>query len=282
MAKITFTGDFRRTFLTGLAALFPILITVFLLTWLYKQLDRTIGSAVNSICREVIAKNPALFETVFPGASQAVVADLAASRDYALEHFPRFVGVSIGILAALVIVYLIGVLLRSYVGARIVRAVDRFFEAFPVIKAIYPYARRVADFLFGAQRGAGFRRVVVIQYPRKGVYTVGFLTGEGLKDIEESAERDLVTVFIPTSPTPLTGFVVVVPRDEVTEIDMSVEEAFRFCMTAGMVATVRQRPGEENELGRTERPAVQAGTSRGRGLRESATDTLAKEEHTDR
>ena len=244
MGETTFIGDFKRAFLTGLAALFPILITVFLLSWLYQQLDRTIGTAVNGLCQQVIVARPALFETVFPDAPPEVIADSDTRKAYSAKNFPRFVGVSIGILGALVLIYLTGVMLRSYVGARIVGRVDRFFERFPLIKAIYPHARQVGDFLFGTQRTRRFRRVVAVEYPRRGAYTVGFLTGTGMKDIEEKTGRDMVTVFIPTSPAPLTGYVVVVPRDEVTEIDMSVEEAFGFCMSAGMLATARQRPGE--------------------------------------
>ena len=281
MADTTFIGDFKRALLTGLAALFPILITVFLLSWLYQQLDRTIGAAVNGICQRVIVASPGLFETVFPGAAAEVVDDAGARGGYAADNFPGFVGVSIGILGALVLIYLVGVLLRSYIGKRIVGVVDRFFERFPVIKAIYPHARQVGEFLFGGQRRSRFRRAVAVEYPRKGAYTVGFLTGEGMKDIEEKAGRDFVTVFIPTSPLPLTGFVVVVPREEVTEIDMSVEETFRFCMSAGMVATAKQRPGEANGVERAEQPPAAAATKPQQGMLDGQASTLAKEERED-
>ena len=142
----------------------------------------------------------------------------------------------------MVLIYLVGVLLRSYIGKRIVGVVDRFFERFPVIKTVYPHARQVADVLFGAHKRPRFRHVVAVQYPRRGVYTVGFLTGEGLKDIAQKVGQEFVTVFIPTSPTPLTGFVIIVPRHEVMTLQMSVEEAFLLCMTAGMVVGGRQRP----------------------------------------
>ncbi len=244
MAETTFISDFRRNFLAGLAALFPILITVFLLSWLYGQIDRTIGRKINGLCREIVVKRPPLFKMVFPRAPEEVVEEFESRGEYAQEHFPGFVGVSIGILAMLVCAYLIGFALRGYVGRRVVSAVDRFFLRFPFIKAIYPHARQVADLLFGEHRPSRFRRVVAVQYPRLGVYSLGFLTGTGLKDVEQDAQQYLVTVFIPTSPTPLTGFVIVVPRHDIIELDMSVEEAFRFCMTAGLVATDKQRPGQ--------------------------------------
>ena len=278
MSETTFIGDFKRAFLTGLAALFPILITVFLLSWLYQQLDRTIGVAVNGACRQVIASRPRLFETAFPGAPREVVADPEARAAYAEECFPGFVGVSIGILGALVIIYLIGVFLRGYVGGKAMGVVHRFFERFPVIKAIYPHARQVAEFLFGAQRGGRFRRVVAVPYPRQGIYTVGFLTGGGLKDLEAKTGKDLVTVFVPTSPAPLTGFVIAVPREDVTEMDMSVEETFRFCMSAGMVAPARQRPEDEDGWRPSAERAVPVGAAPRRGVLDKPVDRSTQEE----
>ena len=245
MTQDGFVSDFKRNFFTGIAALFPILITVFLLSWLYWQIDQTIGTRVNGICKRVIVGNQGIFQRAFPSAGGEVAGDRERRAQYADEHFPRFLGAAMGLLGAAVIVYVIGKSIRGYVGGRVMGAVDRFFERFPVIKAIYPHARHVADVLFGQARGRQFRQVVAVQYPRKGLYTVGFLTGTGLKDIEHLVGRDLVTVFIPTSPTPLTGFVIVVPRDEVLELNMTVDEAFRFCITAGMVVSEGQRPKQK-------------------------------------
>jgi uncharacterized membrane protein len=281
MGETTFIGDFKRAFLTGLAALFPILITVFLLIWFYHQLDRTIGSAVNSLCQQVIVARPALFETVFPNAPPEVVDDPDTRKEYARDNFPGFVGVSIGILGALVLVYLTGVILRSYGGGRIVGGVDGFFARFPVIRAIYPHARQMGDFLLGTPRNRRFLHVVAVEYPRRGAYSVGFLTGTGIKDIAEKTGRDVVTVFIPTSPAPLTGYVVVLPRDEVMEIDMSVEEAFRFCMSAGMVATAKQRPGEVIEVDRAANASALLTPTAEPGMVESTAGKLSKEEMED-
>lgn len=242
MAEKTFSSDFRRNLATGIAALFPVLITVFLFSWLFGHLDKTINGAL----KLAVVRHPDTFRKVYPDATAEDVANVKARRKYADDNnFPtawRISGVLVGIVVALVVVYLIGFILRGYFGTQLVRRVDRFFERFPVIKSIYPHARKVADVMFGAQGRPQFRHVVAVQYPRRGVYTVGFLTGEGLKDIEDDSGQGFVTVFIPTSPAPMTGFVIIVPRDEVTEIDMSVEEAVKFCVTAGMVANEKQRP----------------------------------------
>jgi len=251
MAETTFISDFRRNFVTGLAALFPILITIFLLSWLYARLDENINGAFKT----VLVENPVLYGWVFPDAppdllkppppgatAQETTSFEDGRRAYADMHFPNVVGVLLGTLMALAAVYLIGFLLRGYFGARVVARVDRFFEQFPVIKSIYPHARQVADVMFGGHGKHKFRRAVAVQYPRRGIYTVGFLTGEGLKDVEDATGQDFMTVFIPTSPAPMTGFVVLVPRADIIELDMNVEETLKFTMTAGMVAGRNQRP----------------------------------------
>lgn len=245
MGETGFSEDFKRNFLTGIAALFPILVTLVLLTWLGQQLHYTIGSRANRVCRELIVRDREVFEFFFPGAGEAESEELANRRLYAQQHFPGFVGGVLGVLAAIVAVYIIGKSLRSFVGHRAMQAVDRFFERFPVIKAIYPHARQVGDFIFGQSGKRRFSNVVAVQYPRKGVYTLGFQTGEGLQTVEDKLGRRLASVFIPTSPTPLTGFVVMVPVEEVLALEMSVDEAFRFCITAGMLSSAprgSQRP----------------------------------------
>lgn len=257
MAREKFTTDFKRNFLTGLAALFPLLITIFLLSWLYGHIDRTIGQKVHEFCVGIVAGNEGVFERLFPNAAGEVVSDPGQRVRHAQEEFPHFVGVSVALLGAALFVYILGMFLRGYFGSRIMRGVDSFFERFPVVKAIYPHARRVAGLLFGQDRREFFNQVVAVQYPRRGLYTVGFLTGKGLKGVEERAGQRLVTVFIPTSPAPLTGFIIIVPPEEVIELDMGIDEAFRFSLTAGMLAPDKQRP----QLTSDREPGREAGTS---------------------
>ncbi len=165
MARTDSTDDFTGSLLTALAVLFPVLITVFLLSWLYHQMDVSVGERTNALCREVLVRNRSLFVAVFPGVSGGELEDAAARRAYAEQHFPRFVGVLLGLVAAAVLVYLIGRSLRAYIGARAMRAVDRFFERLPLIKAIYPHARHLGDLLFG-------------QSERRRFITAGILVGE--------------------------------------------------------------------------------------------------------
>ncbi|MCK4376096.1 MAG: DUF502 domain-containing protein, partial [Candidatus Brocadiae bacterium] len=149
MARTRFTDHFRRNLLTGVAALFPIVITLFLFTWLYRQIDVSIGRQANAVCREVLARNPVLFRAFFGGSPEGAPETVEERRAYAEQNFPRFTGLLIGFVGVAVLVYLLGMLLRGYIGRRLMRGVDRFFERVPVIKSVYPHARQVGDFLFG-------------------------------------------------------------------------------------------------------------------------------------
>jgi len=88
-----------------------------------------------------------------------------------------------------------------------------------------------------------FSQVVAVEYPRKGIWSVGLVTGQGLKKIVDKAEKDFLTVFIATTPSPLTGFVIIVPKDETIELDMPIEDAFRFIVSAGLIV-----PAEKMEI----------------------------------
>ncbi len=236
MNETRYTERMKRAFLTGLAALFPILITIFLLTWLYGQMDALLGSKVNVVARRTLVQNERLFGMAFPGAPDEVSETSETRREHVVDNYPEFIGGVVGILGVAFAVLIMGFFLRGFVGAKVMNKVDGFFERFPVVKGIYPHARQVADFLFGSRDNLEFQRVVAVEYPRKGIYSLGFLTGCGLKDVQEHAGQNLVAIFIPNSPAPLTGFVIMVPKNEVVSLDMRVEDAITFCVTAGMVS----------------------------------------------
>jgi uncharacterized membrane protein len=142
-----------------------------------------------------------------------------------------------GFLLALLAVCIVGALLASVVGKTLWRMVEKFIMNTPLLRRIYPYVKQVTDFLLTQEDQARlFRRVVAIEYPRKGIWSIGFVTGSGMERVSDSIREEMVTVLIPTSPTPLTGFVVMVPRKKTIDVGMTVEEAFRFIVTGGVVA----------------------------------------------
>lgn len=144
-----------------------------------------------------------------------------------------------GIFVAIIGVCFIGAFLASFVGKRLWRLTERMFYKIPLIKKVYPYIKQITDFLL-AKKKLSFNKVVALQYPRKGVWSVGMVTGNGIKKIRNSFEKEFLTVFVPTSPTPFTGYVIMTPKDETIELEMTIEEALRFTISGGVIT-----PSEE-------------------------------------
>jgi uncharacterized membrane protein len=111
----------------------------------------------------------------------------------------------------------------------------------PVVKQVYPYVKQVVDFLFSDDSPMEFNRVVALEYPRKGLWSVGFVTGDSLRTLRESSGK-AVSVFIPSSPTPFTGYTITVPVEELIEMPISVEEAIRFAISGGVLIPDHQIP----------------------------------------
>jgi uncharacterized membrane protein len=142
-----------------------------------------------------------------------------------------------GFLVAVVVVCIVGVVLTSVVGKALWRMIEKFIMNTPFLRQVYPYVKQVTDFLLTQEdQKKMFSRVVALEYPRKGIWSVGYVTGSGIRKIVKGQEKEFVTVLIPTAPTPLTGFVIMVPKEDTIDLDMSIEEALRFIISAGVIA----------------------------------------------
>ena len=114
----------------------------------------------------------------------------------------------------------------------------------PLLRRVYPYIKQVTDFLLTDERQKNLiSRVVAVEYPRKGIWSVGFVTGSGLPKVVNHVKREFVTVIIPTSPTPFTGFVITVPKKQTIDLDLTIEEAFRFIVSGGVIT-----PGSDHTV----------------------------------
>jgi len=140
----------------------------------------------------------------------------------------------IGFLIAIIVVYFVGFFLASFIGRASLRFVEGTLGRMPLVRAIYPNIKQVTDFLFGEQK-LEFSGVVAVPYPRQGIWSIGLLTGSPMKALQEGAEEELVTVFIPSSPTPVTGYTITVPRRDLIELTISIDEALRFIISAGVI-----------------------------------------------
>jgi len=141
----------------------------------------------------------------------------------------------ISILVGVYIIIVIGFFVTNFFGQKIYGLVERLFIKLPFFKQVYPAIKEMAIFLFSREQLKQFRQVVIIEYPRKGIYSFGFLTNETSKKITEKVRRDLCNLFIPSSPSPLTGFTVMVPKKDIIFLDITVEEAFKFILSGGVV-----------------------------------------------
>jgi uncharacterized membrane protein len=225
---MSISKSFRAFFLKGLAVLLPALVTVWLLAWAYQFIQKNVTVYINRGLVELVYR-----------------AQGSTGDQYKAELVHIFVngyGSAIGFIIALILILGVGALLASVVGRLLWRVVEGFIMNTPIVKRIYPYVKQVTDFLLtdkGQQKA--FTHVVAVEYPRKGVWAIGFVTGSGLRTIAEWADKELLAVMMPTSPTPVTGNVIMVPKNEVIILDLTIEEAFRFIMSAGVIAPERQR-----------------------------------------
>jgi uncharacterized membrane protein len=157
-----------------------------------------------------------------------------ARIDVAERYWVHGPGQIAGFLIALIGVCFIGALLASVVGRTLWRFFEKALMNAPLIKKVYPYVKQVTDFLL-AKKGLSFNKVVAIQYPRQGLWSIALVTGTGLKKVVGDMDKDFLTVFVPTSPTPFTGYVIMVAKDEAMELDMTIEQALRFTISGGVI-----------------------------------------------
>ncbi len=194
-SRPTFGQVFRRYFVTGLAALFPLWVTVWLLVWIFQFADRLLGR---------------YFGFRFPG---------------------------LGLLVTLLVILGVGVLSVHFFGRVLLQTIESGIVRIPFVKKIYPAAKQLSGFLF-KEEGSGpsaFRRVVLVAYPRPGSYSIAFVTNEWQTTMTGSAQT-MLTLLIPTPPSPLTGPIIFVPEHDVVPLDLSVEDAFTLVVSGGVVA----------------------------------------------
>jgi len=142
----------------------------------------------------------------------------------------------VGFLIGIILVYFMGFFLASFIGRASWRAAEGVLYRIPLIRAIYPHVKQVTDFLL-SERQVEFSGVVAVEYPRKGVWSLALSTGGPISALQDTvgAKEELVTVFIPSSPTPVTGYVVQVPRRDTIALSLSIDEALRFTISGGVI-----------------------------------------------
>jgi len=202
----------KRFLLLGLTALLPTVASAYIVYRIVALINHLIGKPMYSLLIGSLPQQPS------PVMGFALWAGCLAA----------------GVFAVLAILFVSGFLLTSYIGEFIFRRFDRTLSSFPLLRVIYPAVKQVTNF-FLQQDKRSFERVVAVEYPRRGVFSIGFLTGEGLKTLDAAGGRKRVNVLIPSVPTPFSGYLVFVPEDELIPLAISVDEAFKLFMSCGVI-----------------------------------------------
>ena len=192
----------RKYFVTGLLVLVPLAITVWVLSLIITTMDQSLRLL------------PARWQpTAFLG--------------YDLP--------GVGTLLTLVIIFLTGLLTHNFIGKQVVHVWELVLKRIPIVNSIYSSVKQVSDTLFSPS-GNAFRKAVLIQYPREGAWTIAFLTGTPGGDVLNHLHGDYVSVYVPTTPNPTSGFFLMLPKSEAIELDMSVDAALKYVVSMGVVA----------------------------------------------
>jgi len=199
----------KKYLVAGLLVWLPLAITIGVLTWLYDALNGVFASVLS--------------------ASQAVLPVEAATNLERLKNIP-FLGVAV---LALVLL-LTGIFAANIFGQFWLRQSDRVISRIPIVKSIYNSVKQVSDTLFSTN-GNAFREAVLVQYPRQGSWTIAFVTGRPGGEVAEHLAGDFVSVYVPTTPNPTSGFFLMMPRSDVLRLKMSVDEALKYVISMGVV-----------------------------------------------
>jgi uncharacterized membrane protein len=140
-----------------------------------------------------------------------------------------------GVLLTLLIILVTGLLAANFIGQRLVGWWEKLLARIPVVNSIYNSVKQVSDTLFSSS-GNAFRKALLVQYPRQGSWTIAFLTGAPGGDVANHLKGDYVSIYVPTTPNPTSGFFLMVERSEVIELDMDVDEALKYIISMGVVA----------------------------------------------
>ncbi len=198
----------KKYMLTGLLVLIPLFLTGWVLLTLFNWTDRVLN--------------------LIP-------------RTYRPEELLGFPIPGLGLILTVAIIFVIGGLVANVVGRKLVATGEKILEKIPFLRWFYFSSKQIIEAVFISSQDS-FRRAVLLEYPRKGIYSIAFITGESSGQLEESVPRSF-TVFVPTTPNPTSGYLIVVPEAETIPLNWSVDEAFRVIISAGVIM-----PGEEGKI----------------------------------
>ena len=159
---------------------------------------------------------------------------LLLPADYRPEAWLGFRIPGLGIVLTVVVVFITGVIAANLVGRKLVNLGERILARIPLVRSIYSAVKQVTETIFSGS-GKSFRKVVLVEYPRKGIWTLAFKTGEGADELQRRIGKTVINIFVPTTPNPTSGFFLMVPCEDVIELDLSVDDGLKMIISAGVV-----------------------------------------------
>ena len=164
----------------------------------------------------------------------AIIIDSLADLPNPLRQYVAF---SIGFIGALLIIISVGVVARNYVGSKLVHFGERIIAKIPFANTLYSASKQIIEAVLLSKGFQGIKRVVLLEFPRKGIYSIGFVTGSISGNVHaEVSEKNLLSVFVPNTPNPTSGFYLMVSEDDVHELSLSVEQAFKVIISGGIAS----------------------------------------------
>jgi len=190
----------RRYFVTGLLITLPVFFTLYFFFIIFRFIDGICGKFINI---------------------------------YLIKHF-GFGIPGLGIILGLLVVFIIGFIATNFLGKKLFLAVEAWFLKLPLVKLVYPSAKQIIGSII-SKEGRTFKQVVLVEYPSKGIWSIGFITNESFAKANEAAAQDLMHVFIATTPSPLTGFLALIPKNNIRYLDIPVEQGIKLIVSGGIV-----------------------------------------------
>ncbi len=192
----------KKYFITGLLVLVPLVVTFWVMSTLIETLDQSL---------------------------------LLLPEAWRPKELLGFSMAGLGALLTLVVIFLTGLIATNFFGQQIIMLWEELLSRVPVVKSIYSSVKQVSDTIF-SDSGNAFRQALLVEFPRKGLWTVAFLTGEPGGDVANHLTGDYVSVYVPTTPNPTGGYFLMLPKSDVVELDMSVDQALKYIISMGSVA----------------------------------------------
>lgn len=199
----------RRYFISGLLVWLPIWVTILVIKFLVDILDNTL---------------------------------VLLPAEYRPDALIGFHVPGIGVVITLLVIFVTGVVVANFLGSKLVRIWDAMINRIPLVRTVHAGVKQLLQTIFSPS-GQSFRKVHLVQYPREGMWTLAFQTGDALKMIEEmTGGESMVSLYVPTTPNPTSGFLLMVPRKDVIELNISVDQALKFVISLGVVQPVVATP----------------------------------------